>query len=177
MAAPSLEAVLKSKEWGWVWSALNDKAQHPIFIPSKRDKRGMYWVSPPGPSDTIAGGGGFVFTVWMFGTLVTNPLCEKLAGPCARCGNYFIKKRESQKVYCSRRCGNAATAVARTRERIKAEHDKKMERVKAAREQWGRAKTQQDWKRWVSQKTGIDLRFITRNFTETGKVKLAEKEK
>ena len=49
------------------------------------------------------------------GTL--NPEWHKLAGPCARCGRYYLKKRASQKVYCSRRCGNAATAIERTRER------------------------------------------------------------
>lgn len=109
------------------------------------------------------------------GTL--NSEWDKLAGPCARCGNYYIKKRASQDTYCSRRCGNAATAATRTRERIKAERDGKMNRVKAAIKEWRHAKTQQDWKRWVAQETGIDLRFLTRNFTETGVVKPAKKEK
>ena len=96
------------------------------------------------------------------GTL--NPEWDKLAGPCARCGRYYLKKRASQKVYCSRRCGNAATAVERTRGRIKAERRDKIDRAKTAMKEWKRAKTLQDWKRWVSQKTGIDLRFLTRNF-------------
>jgi hypothetical protein len=109
------------------------------------------------------------------GTL--NPEWDKLAGPCARCGNYYIKKRLSQKVYCSRRCGNAATSMVRTRERIKAEREDKMNRAKAAIREWTRANTQQEWKRWVSQKTGIDLRFLTRNFTETGGMKSTKKEK
>ncbi len=54
----------------------------------------------------------------LFHLLTVTPDCEKLAGPCPRCDRYYIKKRASQKVYCSRRCGNAATAVGRTRERI-----------------------------------------------------------
>lgn len=109
------------------------------------------------------------------GTL--NPQWDKLAGPCARCGNYYIKKRESQKVYCSRRCGNAATAVARTRERIARERGDKLLRAKAAIKKWGSASTRQDWKHWVSQKTGIDLRFLTRNFTETGGLKPSKRRK
>lgn len=113
-----------------------------------------------------------LFHVWTL-----NPEWDKLAGPCARCGNYYIKKRASQDVYCSRPCGNAATAVTRTRERIKAERADKMNRATAAIREWKHATTQQDWKHWVSQKTEIDLRFLTRNFTETGVVKPAKKEK
>jgi hypothetical protein len=109
------------------------------------------------------------------GTL--NPEWDKLAGPCARCGRYYLKKRASQNVYCRRKCGNAATAGVRTRERIDAEHKAKMNHAKTAIKDWKRAKTQEDWKRWVSQETGINLRFLTRNFTETGEVKPAQKEK
>lgn len=109
------------------------------------------------------------------GTL--NPEWHKLAGPCARCGRYYLKKRASQKVYCSRRCGNAATAIERTREKLKQEREDKIDRAKAAMKEWKRAKTQQGWKPWVSQRTGIDLRFITRNFTEAGVVKSIKKEK
>lgn len=163
MAAPSLEAVLKNQLWGWVWCALNDnaKAHPPVFMPSKKGKNGIYSI-PSGDDDTIYGGGGFGFTVRMFGFLVTNPLCEKLGGPCARCGNFYVKKRASQKVYCSRRCGNAATAVERTRERIASERKDKLARSKAAIREWRSAKPQQDWKHWVSKKTGIDPRFLTR---------------
>lgn len=44
-----------------------------------------------------------------FARLMLNPLRDKLRGPCPRCQNYYIKKRKT-KVYCSRRCGNAASA-------------------------------------------------------------------
>jgi hypothetical protein len=109
------------------------------------------------------------------GTL--NPEWDKLAGPCARCGRYYLKKRASQKVYCSRRCGNAATAVERGREKLEQEREDKIDRAKAAMKEWKRAKTQQDWKHWVSQKTDIDLRFLTRNFTESGGVKSTKGER
>src|SRR5271165_5537170 len=65
-----------------------------------------------------------LFHVWTL-----NPERDKLAGPCARCGRYYLKKRASQKVYCSRGCGNAATAVARTRERLDKEHADKLRRA------------------------------------------------
>jgi hypothetical protein len=101
-----------------------------------------------------------------FGYFTLNPHCEELAGPCMRCGNYYVKKRASQKVYCSRRCGNAATAVARTSERLANERKDKLERAQAAIEKWIRTKTQQGWKHWVANKTGIDLRFLTRAVNE-----------
>ena len=100
-----------------------------------------------------------------FGFFVLNPHCEELTGPCARCGRYYIKKRASQKVYCSRRCGNAATAVERTRERIAGERKDKLDRAKAAMKKWKSTATRQDWKHWVAKKTGIDTRFLTRAIT------------
>ena len=84
------------------------------------------------------------------GTL--NPEWDKLAGPCARCGRYYLKKRASQKVYCSRRCGNAATAVARTRERLAREHADKLRRSQAAMQKWtNESRTKDDWKVCVSE--------------------------
>lgn len=102
------------------------------------------------------------FAALLFHVWTLNPECDKLAGPCARCGRYYIKKRASQKVYCSRRCGNAATAVARTAERIADERKDKLACANAALKRWERATTRQDWKHWVANKTGIDPRFLTR---------------
>ena len=65
----------------------------------------------------------------LFHLLTVIPRCDKIAGPCPRCDRYYIKKRASQTVYCSRRCGNAATAVARTRERIASERRDKLARA------------------------------------------------
>ena len=104
--------------------------------------------------------------VTLFHLLTVTPGCEKIAGPCPRCDRYYIKKRASQKVYCSRRCGNAATAVARTRERIAGERRGKLARASAAMKKWESMATRQDWKRWVAQKTGIDPRFLTRAVTK-----------
>lgn len=101
----------------------------------------------------------------LFHLLTVIPGCEKIAGPCPRCDRYYIKKRASQKVYCSRRCGNAATAVARTRERIADERGDKIARAKAAMKRWKPTANRQDWKHWVTEKTGIDPRFLTRAVT------------
>jgi hypothetical protein len=115
-------------------------------------------VHDPNPAKMTPEGGAMA----LFHLLTINPGCGKIAGPCPRCDRYYIKKRASQKVYCSRRCGNAATAVVRTRERIASERREKLARAKAALKKWERATTRQDWKEWVAKKTGIDPRFLTR---------------
>jgi hypothetical protein len=100
-----------------------------------------------------------------FGLFTLNPHCEELAGPCARCGNYYIKKRASQKVYCSRRCGQAATAVARTSERLKAEHKDKIRRAQAVIREWNTLKTRAalEWKEWLRKREpDITEKFVTR---------------
>jgi hypothetical protein len=102
----------------------------------------------------------------LFHLLTIVPGCEKIAGPCPRCDRYYIKKRASQKVYCSRRCGNATTAIARTRERIASERLDKLARASTAMKKWKSVNTRKDWKHWVAQRTGIDLRFLTRAVTK-----------
>jgi hypothetical protein len=66
----------------------------------------------------------------LFDALIVNPLWAKLAGPCARRDNYYIKKRASQSLDCSRRCGDAATAVNSTRERNKKARNDKLRRAR-----------------------------------------------
>ncbi len=100
-----------------------------------------------------------------FGYFTLNPHCEKLAGPCARCGNYYVKKRASQKVYCSRRCGNASTAAVRTAAKLKAERKEKMVRAKALIREWNTLKGRSElvWKVWLREhEPSITDKFVTR---------------
>lgn len=100
-----------------------------------------------------------------FVVFTLNPHCEELAGPCARCGNYYVKKRTTQKVYCSRRCGNAATAVVRTRARLKADHKDKLNNAKSAIREWNalKAPSALDWKEWFSKHVpDVSPKFVTR---------------
>jgi hypothetical protein len=95
--------------------------------------------------------------------LITNPYANRLAGPCARCGNYYLKKRASQKVYCSRRCGNATTATVRTREQRIQNHADKLRRSTAAIQKYMRTRTNLDWKQWIARKEpDITPKFLTR---------------
>ena len=100
-----------------------------------------------------------------FGYFTLNPYCEELAGPCARCGNYYVKKRRSQKVYCSRRCGSTATAIANTKAKRKAERKRKIIRAKALIQEWNTLKDRSGrvWKVWLKkQEPGITEKFVTR---------------
>jgi hypothetical protein len=101
----------------------------------------------------------------LFTLLVHNPEWNKLAGPCPRCGAYYIKKRASQKVYCSRKCGNAATAVLRTSERYKSQREDKLHCAQAALQEWTITRTKADWKQFVSRRCRekeITPKFLTR---------------
>jgi hypothetical protein len=96
------------------------------------------------------------------GTL--NPEWHRLGGPCARCGRYYLKKRKSQKVYCSQRCGNATTATVRTRRQRQANHADKLRRAKAAMREWTTAHTNHNWKVFVSKRElDITPKFLTRS--------------
>ena len=87
---------------------------------------------------------------------------QKLGGPCARCKRYYIKRRASQRTYCSRRCGNAATATLRTAEQREREREANLQRADKAIQQWKRTGKQTNWKEFVSRKTGLTPKWLTR---------------
>lgn len=133
----------------------------------REDVGGAYWTSSPT-------GENFRDTAAMFaGILLINPLRAKLSdGPCQRdkCKQWFIKRRPLQKC-CSQRCG----AIVKTAKRIcgqrKDEKKEKLKIVRAAHRQWRKSRSRMDWKTWVSKKTGLSTKFLTRNFTKEGRVK------
>jgi len=99
----------------------------------------------------------------MFVELVLNPWWDRLGGPCARCGRYYIKKTSRQNVYCSRSCGTFATAREATLRQRAAEHSDKLLRATAAARTWVTARTSIDWKQWVSLKEpDITPKLLTR---------------
>jgi hypothetical protein len=63
-----------------------------------------------------------------FGRLILNPECEKLSGPCLKCGKYYIKKTIRHSVFCSRGCSGGAVQTKR-RARL---HAKKLSEVEKA---------------------------------------------
>jgi len=98
----------------------------------------------------------------LFAALTLNPYCNRLGGPCARCGSYYVKKTIRQKVYCSQKCGCAATALRAVRDKRAEEYDQKLSLVEKAIARWAAGSRKQDWKRWVSQRTEISLNWLSR---------------
>jgi predicted RNA-binding Zn-ribbon protein involved in translation (DUF1610 family) len=102
----------------------------------------------------------------LFNILLVNPLKHKLSGPCSRCGDYFIAKRERSRktlrTYCSRECGWRFTAIKFAEDQRKDAKEDKLERAKAAVDALPKHQQGKDWKRHVASSTGIDLRFLTR---------------
>jgi hypothetical protein len=106
-----------------------------------------------------------VAEAWVeFGIFTLNPYCEKVAGPCPRCGNYYVKNRRSQKVYCTRQCGNAATSIARMTEKYRAEQKRKIVLAKALIREWNTLKDRSGlvWKVWLKKhEPSITDKFVT----------------
>ena len=111
---------------------------------------------------------GQPWTAWdvavhQFLALITNPDHHKFAGPCARCGHYYVMKRASQNKYCSRTCGNAATAIARTREKWNEERGKRLTQAEGAMRKWSRLKTTESFQVWAEKRyPGLTKKFLTR---------------
>jgi hypothetical protein len=103
------------------------------------------------------------FAIQEFIWLITNPLRDRLSGPCARCKRYYIKKRKSQKVYCSRRCGNTATAVLRTRAKWDEQRGKRLTKAKEALRIWADSKISEEFRTWaVKRYPDLTKKFLTR---------------
>ena len=99
-----------------------------------------------------------------FLTLIWNSQNQKLAGPCARCDKYFIRRTARNTTYCTRSCGLRATAIAATLKKRAEEHADKLRRARTAAENWrlGRKKLF-GWKQYVSeQEPDITRTFLTR---------------
>jgi hypothetical protein len=98
-----------------------------------------------------------------FVCLVVHREWWRLGGPCARCGQYYVKRRTSQKTYCSRRCGFAATATAVTKARRVRIHDEKLRRARMWARKWTRSRTRLDWKKWTAlSERSLSPQFLTR---------------
>jgi hypothetical protein len=97
-----------------------------------------------------------------FVDLVVNPDWHKLGGPCLRCGNYYAKKTKRQKAYCSRRCGTISTAIVTTQRKRTEEHARKLNVAQIAADKWGTTRRCVSWKKWVSTKTGITMKWLSR---------------
>jgi hypothetical protein len=98
----------------------------------------------------------------LFAALTLNPECDLLAGPCARCTAYYIKKTRRQKIYCSQRCGSAATALPAVRKKRADEHARKVKAVQAVVSRLRPTSSERTWKEWVSKHADVTVKWLSR---------------
>jgi hypothetical protein len=95
--------------------------------------------------------------------LIMNPKWDKLAGPCAGCGAYYMRRTARNSTYCTRRCATRTTAIAATRKRRDEERAEKLRKATQLSQQWLSARTKQDWKPWISRREPeITIHWLTR---------------
>jgi hypothetical protein len=101
------------------------------------DGNGAAWGVSVTPSDSGVPATAEKWAIGDFALLMLNPMRDNLRGPCQRpsCQRYYIKKRET-KVYCSKRCGNAANATRSNAALDKAKREAKIQSAAKFWPQW-----------------------------------------
>jgi hypothetical protein len=90
-----------------------------------------------------------------FGFLV-NPFNDRLGGPCANCGQHFVKNTKRRKTrYCSPRCGKLCTSRLANQNRRRSERRRQLRDVRWAIQEWRKGKCKLVWKEWVSRRTQV----------------------
>jgi hypothetical protein len=138
--------------------AIRTKEGRTTFWPTATGRGHLEWIAQPsGPEASTPKDGALID----FMTLITNPEWELLGGPCARCGDYYLKKTRRHSKHCSRTCSSTQTAISSTKRGRAKKQEKKIRLAQESIDQW-QLKPRQTWKKWVSQKTGITDRWLTR---------------
>jgi hypothetical protein len=102
-----------------------------------------------------------VLAGWEFANVLVSPL-HRDVGSCDRCKRYFLNvSGHRNKLYCGRRCAALESATRATRRRLDRERQEKLKRARAAVRDWTHGKGA-DWKQWVSRRTGLSAKFLTR---------------
>jgi len=105
------------------------------------------------------------FALAWFIALIVNPLWKNLGGPCARCKNYFVKKKIGRDKYCGSRCGSVVSADKANREKLNRERTEKLDRAKTLIQEWDALKRPPNmiWKQWVHDRDKtITPKWLTR---------------
>ena len=130
-----------------------------LLVPTKTGKGHLLWLANPRRHDVSS---WKFHALAHFMNLIVNPHWHKLGGPCERCRKYYVKKTSRQKTYCSRRCGSAQTALARTRKRRRETRTHKLREAQKACKRWATTRTRYPWKQWVSAQTKMTVKWLTR---------------
>jgi hypothetical protein len=140
------------------WAAVERyREQNPPKVWYSGGSGGASLIESPNPGNTPS-----QEAVRFFLMLILNPEWERLAGPCARCGKYYIRGTALNKLYCSRSCGTRATALAATKRKREVERAEKLHTVAKLCQQWSTTRTKKDWKSWICEREYVTKTFLTR---------------
>lgn len=167
--APSLRSMLRSKSmkfqsacsraWTVLWTSSDQDGRSDFMLQRGHIPREFL---PPLPK-TIPrlSAGAEDKAIHFFVALTLHPNQEKLAGPCERCGKYYLMKTRRRRIYCSKICGTRTTAGVCNNDRIRRERADKLKRAIAALKDLDPKST--DWKHSVSKlRPNISSKFLTR---------------
>jgi hypothetical protein len=84
-----------------------------------------------------------------FMNLLTNPLWQRLGGPCPRCKDYFWKKRADQ-THCTKKCSTFESSVSATKRAREREHSKRIRRAQDAIDKLSERNRGSNWKEFVA---------------------------
>ena len=112
------------------------------------------------------------WTAWdlacqQFIRLITNPACERIGGPCPRCGQYYRRAGKKVKRFCSRQCASLSAAQQSTKKKREQEHAHKIQLAMQAKVEWevkwNKGRTKKGWKEFVRDThPDITPKFLTR---------------
>jgi hypothetical protein len=98
---------------------------------------------------------------WLFLNLLRNPLRNDIA-KCDRCGKWFLNcSGHRNKRFCRRRCAVLDAVTRSVKQRRKRERLAKLKRAQVTIRDWTHGRGA-DWKQWVSARTGLSEKFLTR---------------
>jgi len=109
------------------------------------------------------GGTSYQEALRFFLLLILNPMWSRLGGPCAKCGDYYVKGAARNRKYCSRPCATGATAIVATRKHREEERAEKLRIVDRLVDEWRIRNPKKDWKHWISEgNPEITVHWLTR---------------
>lgn len=120
------------------------------FYPGQEGRGYLYWHPSP-PKEGLKN--WEIEALEAFTMLITNPFWAKLCGPCPQCQDYFLRKTDRKRVYCSQRCSSRNTAISATAEKRLQTSKEKILKAQHEIDEWKKANPRSNWKVWVAART------------------------
>ena len=110
-------------------------------------------------------GPGFTFKLSVYDfflNFLIDSSCDRLGGPCARCGVYYVKRSVRERVYCSKLCGARETSRLRNEKSRHLLHKKRLARANHYISKWLADNNHKlDCKAWVHKAARLSKHWLT----------------